>query len=69
MPEPFTKDEQWERMKKWLAESIAAVEKGDLERLPGTFGGENASVVIEAYQTCQEAMRFLESWDQFGLPR
>ena len=69
MPQPLSRDEQWERLKKWIAESIAAVERGDLSRLPGTFTGERGEAAAEAYRTCQEAMLYLEEWEKFGLPR
>jgi len=69
MPSALTKEEQWEKLQIWLTESIAALERGDLERLPATFTGDRATAAIEAYQTCQEAMRFLENWEKFGLPR
>jgi len=69
MPEALTQEAQWEKLKLWLQESIAAIERGDLERLPDSFTGERGETAIEAYKTCQEAMRFLENWEQFGLPR
>jgi hypothetical protein len=69
MSEALTRDEQWERLKKWLSESIEAIERGDLSRLPASFTGERGEAAIEAYRTCQEAMRFLEDWEKFGLPR
>ena len=69
MPEALTRDAQWDRLKKWLDESIAAIERGDLSRLPATFKGERGETAIEAYRTCQEAMRFLENWEKFGLPK
>ena len=69
MPEALSRDEQWERLKKWLSESIEAIERGDLSRLPASFTGERGEAAIEAYRTCQEAMRFLEGWEKFGLPR
>ena len=68
MPKALTKEEQWDKLKIWLRESIAAIERGDLERLPASFTGEKGVHAIEAYQTCQEAMRFLEDWERFGLP-
>jgi hypothetical protein len=67
MPEPLTRDEQWDRLHKWLGENIAAIERGDLERLPGEFTGERGAAAVTAYQTCLEAMRFLEQWDKYGL--
>ncbi len=69
MPEPLTRDEQWSRMRIWITENIAAIERGDLERLPATFTGERAEAAIDAYNTCLEAMKFLEAWDKYGLPR
>ncbi|HEX5322843.1 MAG TPA: hypothetical protein VFW40_03595 [Capsulimonadaceae bacterium] len=69
MSKALTRDEQWERLKTWLSESIDAVERGDLARLPASFTGERGEAAIEAYRTCQEAMRFLEEWEKFGLPK
>ena len=69
MPEALARDEQWERLKKWLSENIEAIERGDLTRLPASFTGDRGEAAIEAYRTCQEAMRFLEDWEKFGLPR
>jgi hypothetical protein len=69
MPQPLTREEQWSRLKTWLAESIAAVERGDLERLPSSFTGERAEAAKDAYKSCQQAMTFLEQWDVYGLPR
>ncbi len=69
MPHDLSKEEQWEKLQIWLRESIAAIERGDLERLPASWTGEKGQTAIEAYRTCQEAMRFLENWEQFGLPR
>jgi hypothetical protein len=69
VPQPLTHEQQWEKLKIWLSESIAAVERGDLERLPQTFTGERAEAAIEAYETCQKAMAFLEKWEVYGLPR
>ena len=69
MPQALTKEEQWDKLKIWLEESIAAIERGDLERLPASFTGEKGQAAVETYQTCQEAMRFLENWEKFGLPR
>ncbi len=69
MPQPLTHEQQWEKLKIWLTESIAAVERGDLERLPQTFTGERGDAACEAYETCQKAMEFLEKWDVYGLPR
>lgn len=69
MPDALTREEQWDRLKTWLHENIEAIERGDLERLPASFTGERGEAAIEAYQTCQQAMRFLENWEQFGLPR
>lgn len=67
MPEALTRDEQWERLRKWLAENIEAIGRGDLERLPGSFTGERGDAAVVAYETCLEAMRFLEDWDRFGI--
>lgn len=69
MPNALSKDQQWERLKTWLGENIEAIERGDLERLPASFTGERGAAAVEAYQTCQQAMHFLENWEQFGLPR
>ena len=69
MPQALTRDEQWEKLKIWLRESMAAIERGDLERLPQTFTGVRGEAAVEAYRTCQEAMHFLENWETFGLPR
>jgi hypothetical protein len=69
MPEALTRDEQWERLKKWLGENIEAIERGDLSRLPASFTGDHGEAAIEAYRTTLEAMRFLEDWEKFGLPR
>ena len=65
MSEALTRDEQWERLRKWLGESITAVKAGNLKRLPATFTGERGRTAIEAYETCLEAMRFLEDWERF----
>ena len=67
MPDALTRDEQWDRLRKWLSENIKAIEHGDLERLPESFTGKRGQAAIEAYETCLEAMRFLEKWDKFGL--
>jgi hypothetical protein len=69
VPQPLTQEQQWEKLRIWLSESIAAVERGDLERLPQSFTGDKAETAIEAYQTCQQAMAFLEKWEVYGLPR
>jgi hypothetical protein len=69
VPQPLTLEQQWEKLKIWLTESIAAIERGDLERLPVSFTGDHAKTAIEAYQTCQQAMTFLEKWEVYGLPR
>lgn len=69
MAQALTKEEQWDRMKTWLDESIKAVQRGDLERLPRSFTGERGEAAVDAYQTCLEAMRFLEDWEKYGLPR
>ena len=69
MPKALTRDEQWDRLKTWLEESIAAVERNDLSRLPDSFTGERGLAAADAFRTCQEAMRFLEDWEKFGLPR
>lgn len=53
----------------WLGENIEAIERGDLSRLPASFTGERGEAAIEAYRTTLEAMRFLEDWEKFGLPR
>ena len=67
MPDALSRDEQWDRLKVWLAENIAAIERGDLERLPSTFTGDRGDAAAIAYDTCLEAMKFLENWDKFGL--
>lgn len=67
MPKALTREEQWEKMRHWLTENIEAVRRGDLTRLPKTFTGERGEAAVEAYETCLEAMRFLEDWDKFGL--
>jgi hypothetical protein len=69
VPQPLTKEQQWEKLKIWLTESIGAVERGDLERLPNTFTGEQGLAACDAFRTCQQAMEFLEKWDVYGLPR
>lgn len=69
MAKALSQAEQWEKLRVWLKESITAIERGDLERLPASFTGERAEGAIEAYRTCQEAMRFLEEWEKYGLPR
>ena len=66
MPEDLTRDEQWERLKKWLGESIEAVKRGDLRRLPDSFTGDRGEAAIEAYETCLVAMEFLEDWPRHG---
>ena len=65
----LSKEQQWEKLKIWIEESMAAIRRGSLERLPATFTGERAEAAIDAYETCLEAMRFLEDWERFGLPR
>ncbi|HET6386839.1 MAG TPA: hypothetical protein VFJ58_25905 [Armatimonadota bacterium] len=69
MPDALTKDQQWERLKKWLNENIEALDRGSLERLPASFTGERGAAARDAYETCLEAMRFLEDWERYGLPR
>ena len=69
MPSALTRDEQWEKLRMWLNENIAAIQHGDLERLPESFIGEKGEAAIEAYQTCLTAMTFLEDWEKYGLPR
>jgi hypothetical protein len=69
MPEALSREEQWNRLKKWLTENIAALERGNLERLPASFTGERGAGASQAYETCLEAMRFLEEWEKYGLPR
>ena len=69
MPEILTRDEQWAKLKTWLSESIAAIDLGDVDRLPESFVGERAEGAREAYETCKQAMKFLEAWDIYGLPR
>ncbi len=69
MPQALTKDEQWEKLQIWLRESIAAIERGDLTRMPATFTGERGEAAVQAMQACQQAMHFLENWERFGLPR
>jgi len=67
MPNALTRDEQWDRLRKWLQENISALERGDLERLPESFTGERGEAASVAYETCLEAMKFLEKWEVFGL--
>lgn len=69
MPLPLSRDEQWAKLKDWLTESIAALDRGDHERLPETFTGERAEGAREAYESCKHAMMFLEKWDIYGLPK
>ena len=69
MPAALTREEQWDRLRKWLNENIEAIERGDLERLPQSFTGERGAAAIEAYRTFLTAMDFLEDWEKFGLPR
>lgn len=69
MPQALSKDEQWEKLQIWLTESIAAIERGDLTRMPATFTGERGEAAVYAMQACQQAMHFLENWERFGLPR
>lgn len=66
---PLTRDEQWEKLATWLEESIAAVKRGDLTRLPSDFTGERGDAAMAAYETVRQAMHILEHWDAFGLPR
>ncbi len=66
-PAALSRDEQWEKLRKWLGENIEAIRRGDLERLPDSFTGERGEAAIEAYETCLEAMRFVEQWDTYGL--
>ena len=67
VPEALSREEQWARLHKWLGENIEAIRRGDLERLPDSFTGERGEAAIAAYETCLEAMRFLENWEKFGL--
>ena len=67
MPQPLSRDEQWDRLRHWLEESIASVRRENLERLPATFSGPRGEAAITAYETCLEAMTFLENWDKYGL--
>ena len=67
MPQALSRDEQWDKLRHWLGENITAIQSGDLSRLPETFTGERGEAAVEAYQTCLEAMRFLEEWDKYGI--
>jgi hypothetical protein len=69
MTQQLNRDEQWEKLRTWLEESIAAVKRGDLTRLSPSFIGERGEGAVEAYETVQQAMEILEKWDQMGLPK
>ncbi|MEO7719962.1 MAG: hypothetical protein ABIY70_27465 [Capsulimonas sp.] len=64
---PLSRDEQWEKLARWLEESIAAVQRGDLTRLPADFTGERGEAAVEAYETVRQAMEILEKWETRGL--
>ena len=66
MPKALSRDEQWEKLRRWMEENIAAIQAGDLSRLPESFTGERGAAAVQAYETCLEAMRFLEDWEKFG---
>ena len=70
MPEEpaLTRDEQWAKLARWLEESMAAIRRGDLSRLPSDFTGERGEAAVAAYETVQQAMHILEQWDTLGLP-
>ncbi|MBV9120932.1 MAG: hypothetical protein JOZ39_09505 [Chloroflexi bacterium] len=51
----------WGRLRHWLDESIAALDRGDLSRLPASFAGANGATAREAYETVKMAMEILES--------
>jgi len=63
----LTQEEQWAKLAHWLQESIDAVERGDLTRLPSDFTGEKGEAAVEAYKTVQQAMHILEHWETMGL--
>ena len=68
MSEPkLNREEQWAKLAHWLEESMEAVERGDLTRLPSDFTGEKGEAAVEAYRTVQQAMQILEHWDTMGL--
>ena len=64
---PLTREEQWEKLGRWLEESIAAVQRGNLTRLPAGFTGERGEAAVEAYETVRQAMEILEKWETMGL--
>ncbi|BDI28230.1 hypothetical protein CCAX7_002810 [Capsulimonas corticalis] len=63
----LTRDEQWEKLDRWLTESIAAIQRGDLSRLPADFTGERGEAAVAAYETVRQAMEILEQWETMGL--
>jgi len=51
----------WGRLRRWLNESMAAIDTGDLSRLPESLAQDGGRTARETYETVLMAMEILET--------